>query len=161
MSKAAYKYLYTYKTIVKVFIEPKMLGINSAYPLNKRSYSSIRRFLAQYKTDHPEGITSWTLIPAMPLRSILAKDPPLWMSMPGKSSPPGSLSLPWPIAVTSTLEIVIDQKVETWLGCHRMAFEFFEGVPQRLIIDNAKCATVKSCFHDPAVHELRLYLQTY
>ena len=27
-------------------------------------------------------------------------------------------------------EIVRNQKVETWLGCHRRAFEFFGGVPQ-------------------------------
>lgn len=46
-------------------------------------------------------------------------------------------------------EIVLNQKVETWLGCHRRAFEFFNGVPQRLIIDNAKCAITKACYYDP------------
>ena len=25
-------------------------------------------------------------------------------------------------------EVVIDQKVATWLGCHRRAFEWFNGV---------------------------------
>jgi transposase len=48
-------------------------------------------------------------------------------------------------------EIVRDQKVETWLGCHRRAFEFFGGVPARVIIDNPKCAITKACFHDPVV----------
>ena len=35
-------------------------------------------------------------------------------------------------------EIVPDQKVETWLSCHRSAFEFFGGVPARVVIDNPK-----------------------
>ncbi|HEA68833.1 MAG TPA: hypothetical protein ENI07_18770 [Desulfobacterales bacterium] len=30
-------------------------------------------------------------------------------------------------------EIIIDQKVPTWLACHRKAFEFFNGIPQILI----------------------------
>lgn len=48
-------------------------------------------------------------------------------------------------------EIVTNQKVETWLGCHRRAFEFFNGVPRRIIIDNPKCAITKACYHDPQV----------
>jgi len=33
-------------------------------------------------------------------------------------------------------EVVADQKVATWFGCHRRAFEWFNGVPRRLTIDN-------------------------
>lgn len=46
-------------------------------------------------------------------------------------------------------EIVFRQDVETWLGCHRRAFEWFNGVPKKIILDNAKCAIVKACYHDP------------
>ena len=48
-------------------------------------------------------------------------------------------------------EVVWDQKVETWLGCHRRAFEFFGGVPARIVIDNPKCAITKACYHEPEV----------
>ena len=48
-------------------------------------------------------------------------------------------------------EIVFRQDVETWLGCHRRAFEWFNGVPDKMIIDNAKCAITKACYHDPVV----------
>src|SRR3990167_1608576 len=48
-------------------------------------------------------------------------------------------------------EIVLNQNVETWLGCHRRAFEWFNCVPSKIIIDNAKCAIVKACYHDPEV----------
>ena len=47
------------------------------------------------------------------------------------------------------LEFVWDQTVATWLGCHRRAFEWFGGVPARLIIDNAKCAITRACAKDP------------
>ena len=47
------------------------------------------------------------------------------------------------------VEFVWDQTVATWLGCHRRAFEWFAAVPERLIIDNAKCAITKACAHDP------------
>ncbi len=49
------------------------------------------------------------------------------------------------------VEIVRDQTVSTWLGCHRRAFEWFGGVPKKIIIDNAKCAITKACYHDPVV----------
>ena len=48
-------------------------------------------------------------------------------------------------------EIVLNQTVETWLSCHRHAFEWFGGVPKKLIIDNAKCAITKACYYDPVV----------
>ncbi|MBT2337140.1 IS21 family transposase, partial [Variovorax paradoxus] len=49
------------------------------------------------------------------------------------------------------VEFVWDQSSATWLGCHRRAFEWFNGVPARVIIDNAKCAIVKACSFDPLV----------
>ena len=49
------------------------------------------------------------------------------------------------------LEFVWDQSVATWLGCHRRAFEWFGAVPQRLIIDNPKCAITRACRFDPVV----------
>jgi transposase len=48
-------------------------------------------------------------------------------------------------------EIILRQDVETWLGCHRRAFEWFNGTPKKIIIDNAKCAITKACYHDPVV----------
>ena len=49
------------------------------------------------------------------------------------------------------VELIWDQRVETWLACHRRAFEWFGGVPARIIIDNAKCAITRACTRDPEV----------
>ncbi len=49
------------------------------------------------------------------------------------------------------VEFVPNQTVATWLACHRHAFEWLNGVPGRLIIDNPKCAIVRACVHEPEV----------
>lgn len=48
-------------------------------------------------------------------------------------------------------EIVTHQDVETWLNCHQNAFYWFNGVVRKVIIDNAKCAITKACYHEPTV----------
>jgi transposase len=46
---------------------------------------------------------------------------------------------------------VFDQTVPTWLRCHQLAFEFFGGVPGRLVIDNLKAGITQACWDDPQV----------
>jgi len=48
-------------------------------------------------------------------------------------------------------EFVFDQEVGTWLRCHRNAFEWFGGVPRRIVPDNLKAAIVKAVLYDPVV----------
>ena len=48
-------------------------------------------------------------------------------------------------------EIVRNQAVETWLACHRHAFEWFNGVPRKIRIDNPKCAITRACYYEPTV----------
>jgi len=51
------------------------------------------------------------------------------------------------------VEFVFDQKLPTWLLLHRHAFEWFGGVPERLVIDNLRSAIVEACFHEPVVQQ--------
>jgi len=48
-------------------------------------------------------------------------------------------------------EIVFDQKMETWIGCHVRAFEFFGGVVQEVVIDNLKAAVLKTSLENPTL----------
>lgn len=48
-------------------------------------------------------------------------------------------------------QLVYDQTVATWLECHRRAFEFFGGVPERIVLDNLKAAILKASREDPEV----------
>lgn len=49
------------------------------------------------------------------------------------------------------VELVFDQAVTTWLKLHVHAFEYFGGVPQRIVLDNLKAAIIKACFEEPTV----------
>ena len=59
-------------------------------------------------------------------------------------------------------ELIIHQDSETWLRCHQRAFEWFSGVPAKIITDNAKCAITKACYHDPQVQRsYEVFAQDY
>jgi transposase len=45
-------------------------------------------------------------------------------------------------------ELVFDQTVATWLRLHRAAFEFFGGVPRRVVLDNLRAAIVHAALQD-------------
>lgn len=45
-------------------------------------------------------------------------------------------------------EFVFDQTIPTWLLCHQHAFEFFKGVPKRIVLDNLKAAIIKAYTRD-------------
>jgi hypothetical protein len=46
-------------------------------------------------------------------------------------------------------ELVFDQKTVTWVALHKRAFEYFGGVPKRVIPDNLKAAVLQVLVHDP------------
>ncbi|GDX83863.1 hypothetical protein LBMAG42_56740 [Deltaproteobacteria bacterium] len=56
--------------------------------------------------------------------------------------------------------VVFDQRSETWLRLHVMAFMFFGGVPATIVPDNLKAAVVRCAFgfgEDPGLH--RSYIE--
>jgi transposase len=115
------------------------------------SYSSVRRFLAQFKAEHPQLTTILDFEPGDAAQVDFGKGPTIIDVYTGEILSTWAFVMTLAYSRHQYAEIVTDQKVGTWLGCHRRAFEFFNGVPKRLIIDNPKCAIVKACFHDPAV----------
>jgi transposase len=56
-------------------------------------------------------------------------------------------------------EFVFDQKILTWLQCHQHAFEFFDGVPRRVVLDNLKAAIVQAYTRDKDVEVQRAYAE--
>jgi transposase len=51
-------------------------------------------------------------------------------------------------------EIVFDQKVETFIQCHIHAFQYFQGVPRVVRIDNLKAAVLEAHFYQPLFQTL-------
>lgn len=46
-------------------------------------------------------------------------------------------------------ELVYSQTIETWLLCHRHAFEFFGGVPGRVVLDNLRAGVARASATEP------------
>jgi len=51
-------------------------------------------------------------------------------------------------------EKVYDQRVETFIQCHRNAFNYFKGVPEYVKTDNLKAAILKVHFYEPLYQKL-------
>ncbi|MCP5061952.1 MAG: IS21 family transposase [Ignavibacteriae bacterium] len=59
-------------------------------------------------------------------------------------------------------EKVYDQKVETFIGCHINAFEYFGGVPSCVRIDNLKAAILEANFYEPIYqHQYKSFTEYY
>ena len=115
------------------------------------SYSSVRRFLAQYKETHPEVTTILDFAPGEAAQVDFGSGPQIIDVFTGEVIKTWFFVMTLCFSRHQYAEIVTNQRVDTWLACHRRAFEFFAGVPKKLIIDNAKCAITRACYHDPAV----------
>ena len=115
------------------------------------SYSAVVRMLQRMRAARPPEITvRLTFAPGEAAQVDFGAGPVL-------QHPDGRARRTWAFVMTlchsrhQYVEFIWDQTVATWLGCHRRAFEWFGGVPTRVIVDNAKCAIVKACMHDPLV----------
>lgn len=115
------------------------------------SYSSVVRMLHQLRDQTPADVTvRLSFAPGEAAQVDFGAGPVLM-------HPQGKARRTWAFVMTlchsrhQYVEFVWDQSSATWLGCHRRAFEWFCGVPGRVIIDNAKCAIIKACSHDPVV----------
>ena len=115
------------------------------------SYSAVKRFLRRVEPALPRATVRMEVEPGAeaqvdfgPAGRLLDPDQ-------------GRLRRAWAFVMTLAcsrhqyVEFVFDQTVATWCRCHRAAFEFFGGVPRRLVIDNLKAAIVRAVLDDPEV----------
>ena len=54
----------------------------------------------------------------------------------------------------SFMDIVFDQKVETFIRMHKLAYAHFEGVPKVVVPDNLKAAVIRAAFNNTQTTEL-------
>ena len=115
------------------------------------SYSAVYRFVRRLKPRHKDATVRVERPPG--------EEAQVDFGYAGQMFDPetGKLRRSWAFVMTLSwsrhqyVEFVFDQKVATWLRCHRNAFAFFEAVPERLVIDNLKAAILKAVFDDPGV----------
>jgi transposase len=117
------------------------------------SYSSVRRYVHRLRPPEPEAVVRVHTAPG--------EEAQVDFGSAGKLYDPSSGRVRTAYAFVATLcysrhqyaELVFDQKVPTWIGLHRRAFESWEGVPKRVVPDNLKAAVAKVLVHDPVLGE--------
>lgn len=115
------------------------------------SYSSIRRLVQSLKLRQPAATCILDFAPGEAAQADFGKGPDITDAFTGEVFKTWFFVMTLCFSRHLYAEIVTDQSVSTWLSCHRRAFEFFNGVPTKVIIDNPKCAITKACFRDPEV----------
>jgi len=115
------------------------------------SYSALRRYVI-----HLEGATPKAFVR---IETAPGDEAQVDFGSAGRMVDPrtGELKKAWAFVMTLShsrhqyVVFVFDQKVTTWLRCHREAFEYFGGVPKKIVLDNLKSAIVKAALYDPVV----------
>jgi hypothetical protein len=116
------------------------------------SYSAVRRLLQGLASEAmPEATSRLDFNPGEAAQVDFGRGPDFVDVHTGEVIKSGFFVMTLAWSRHQYAEFVLDQTVETWLACHRRAFEWFGGVPARIIIDNPKCAITRACNTDPTV----------
>jgi transposase len=115
------------------------------------SYSSVSRYLRTLSAKTPRVTSVLEFAPAQAAQVDFGQGPEMVDVHTGEVFKTWVFVMVLAWSRHQYAELVRDQSVETWLGCHRRSFEHFNGVPSKIIIDNPKCAITKACYYDPLV----------
>lgn len=50
------------------------------------------------------------------------------------------------------VRFVFEQNSRTWIDCHKRAFQFFNGVPRNIVLDNLKAGVITPDVYDPRIN---------
>lgn len=144
-----------YRAVVEKLVNKQVEAKAIYHRLEERgyggSYSAVWRFVSRLKDRGPAATVRVERAPG--------EEAQIDFGYAGRMLDPetGKLRRTWVFVMTLSwsrhqyVEFVFDQKIETWLRCHRNALAFFGGVPRRLVIDNLKAAITKAIRDDPQV----------
>jgi len=117
------------------------------------SYSSIRRFVSQIRPNKPEVFVRVQTSPGEEAQVDFGTVKPLYDPVRHVKRPAYLFVMTLSFSRHQYDELVFDQKIPTWIACHRHAFESFGGVPKRVVLDNLKAAVLSASLDDPVLGE--------
>ena len=117
------------------------------------SYSAVRRFVKQLRPVEPEAFVRVQTAPGEEMQVDFAGVGQLFDPVTGRLRPAYAFVATLSYSRHQYAELVFDQKVPTWLALHRRAFEYFGGVPARVVPDNLKAAVIQALVYDPVLGE--------
>jgi len=145
-----------YREEIKSWVDKGFRGTTIHQALKRKhgftgSYSAVRRFLQGLAEANPQVTTVLDFVPGEAAQVDFGKGPEITDVYTGEVFKTWFFVMTLAWSRHQYAELVRDQSVETWMGCHRRSFEHFNGVPSKVIIDNPKCAITKACYYDPLV----------
>jgi transposase len=115
------------------------------------SYSSVWRFVSSLEPSRPNVVVRVEVKAGEETQVDFGYAGQLLDPASGKLRPAWAFVMTLSWSRHQYVEFVFDQKSATWLLCHRHAFEYFAGVPERVVVDNLKAAVVRAAWDDPEV----------
>ena len=112
------------------------------------SYSSIRRFVSQIQPKRPEVFVRVHAGPGEEAQVDFGNVKPLYDPTSGRKRNAYLFVMTLSHSRHQYDELVFDQKIPTWIVCHRHAFEALGGIPRRIVVDNLKAAVLKAALDD-------------
>jgi transposase len=117
------------------------------------SYSSLRRFVRTLRPASPDVCVRVQVAPGEEAQVDFGPVGRLVDPRTGLPRPAFVFAMTLGFSRYLYAELVFDQKIGTWIACHRHAFEFFGAVPRRVVPDNLKAAVLVASLHDPVLGE--------
>ncbi len=113
------------------------------------SYNSVQRYIKKLKSQTPLVTTILEFKPGECAQVDFGAGPKLIDETTGEITKTWIFVMVLAWSRHMYAEIILHQDIETWLSCHRHAFEWFGGVVAKVTIDNPKCAITKACYRAP------------
>jgi transposase len=115
------------------------------------SYSAVKRFLRRLAAATPAATVRVETAPGEEAQVDFGAAGLLWDPVLGRLRRAWAFVMLLSCSRHQYVEFVFDQSVATWLRLHRAAFEWFRGVPRRIVLDNLKAAIVRAALYDPEI----------
>ena len=151
-----YKVLDDYQTEIVNWLENNISGVRIFEKLRslgvKASYSTVRNYIAQFKVNNnicvrfhtepgEEAQVDFGYVGLLPDASNKLRK--AWV-----------FNMRLSYSRVDYYEVTFDQKVETFIECHKNAFKYFNGAPKHIKIDNLKAAILEANFYEPVYQKL-------
>lgn len=117
------------------------------------SYGSVLRFIRHLKPSIPEAVVRIETDPGKQAQVDFGTVGKIWDPLRKLLRTAYCFVMTLCCSRHMYVRFVFDQRIPTWLECHRLAFEAFGGVPEELVIDNLKAAVLQASLDDPVLSE--------
>lgn len=125
------------------------------------SYSAVRRFVAHLEPKPVEAFVRVHTPAGEEMQVDFGSVGPLYDPVSGQIRTAYAFVATLCYSRHQYVELVFDQKVTTWISLHRHAFEYFGGVPRRVVPDNLKAAVLKILVQDVVLGEAYRQMALY